>query len=93
MGHFNWHRPQAWEALKTFLSNLFPAIERGIAKQKTVKVCMKAATVGANGRLSAPVTFSVSDNIKPIKQIKSQTMQHPLMNLVNTILSQQYGDQ
>ena len=53
---------------------------------------MKAATVGANGRLSAPVTFSVSDNTKPIKQIKSQTMQHPLMNLVNTILSQKYGD-
>ena len=36
------------------------------------------------------ITFSVFLFIKP--WIKSQTMRHPLMNLVNTTLSQKYGD-
>jgi hypothetical protein len=40
-----------------------------------------------------PVTFSVFD-LKNYEapQIKSQTMRHPLMNLVNTPSSQKYGD-
>ena len=39
------------------------------------------------------VTFSVFDlNNLEVPQIKSQTMRHPLMNLVNTTLSQKYGD-
>ena len=40
-----------------------------------------------------PVTFSVfylSNYEAP--HVKSQTMRHPLMNLVNTTLSQKYGD-
>ena len=39
------------------------------------------------------VTFSVLDlQDHEVPQIKSQTMRHPLMNLVNTTLSQKYGD-
>ena len=39
------------------------------------------------------VTFSVFDlQNYEVPQIKSQTMQHPLMNLVNTTLPQKYGD-
>ena len=40
-----------------------------------------------------PVTFSVFDFKKhEVPQIKSQTMRHSLMNLVNTTLPQKYGD-
>ena len=39
------------------------------------------------------VTFSVFDLYDyEAPHIKSQTMRHPLMNLVNTTLSQKYGD-
>ena len=39
------------------------------------------------------VTFSVFDlKNHEAPHIKSQTMRHPLMNLVNTTLSQKYGD-
>ena len=53
----------------------------------------KAARVGQNGRLSALCNFSVFD-LKNYEapHMKSQTMRHPLMNLVNTTLSQKYGD-
>ena len=50
----------------------------------------KAATVGQNGRLSALCNFILQNYEAP--HIKSQTMRHPLMNLVNTTLSQKYGD-
>ena len=40
-----------------------------------------------------PVSFSVFDlENHEVPQIKSQTMRHPLMNLVNTTSSQTYGD-
>ena len=39
------------------------------------------------------LTILVFDLKKPdAPHIKSQTMRHPLMNLVNTTLSQKYGD-
>jgi hypothetical protein len=37
------------------------------------------------------VTFSALD-LYEVPQIKSQTMRHPLVNLVNPTLSQKYGD-
>ena len=43
--------------------------------------------------LPPPVTISVFDSQDhEVPQIKSQTMRHPLMNLVSTTLSQKYGD-
>ena len=43
--------------------------------------------------LPPPITFSVFDLYNhEVPQIKSQSMRHPLMNLVKTTLSQKYGD-
>ena len=40
-----------------------------------------------------PATFSVFDlKNREVPQIKSQTMRHLLMNLVNTTLPLKYGD-
>ena len=75
MGHFNWYcRPQAWEALKTFLSNFFPAIKRVIAKPKTFPIISEVnflsiitvierrqQQLGRMADFPPPVTFSVFD--------------------------------
>ena len=59
--------------------------------------CVKSTVIerrqhqlGRMANIPPPVTFSVFDHEVP--QIKSQTMRHPMMNLVNTTLSQKYGD-
>ena len=76
------------------------AIKLIICRDNTDHRCVKSAVIERRqhqlGRMAdfpPPVTFSVFDLLKhEVPQIKSQTMRHPLMNLVNTTLSQKYGD-
>jgi hypothetical protein len=49
--------------------------------------------LGRMADIPPPVFFSVFDlSNHEVPQIISETMRHPLMNLVNTTLSQKYGD-
>ena len=72
----------------------------GAKRNTNIHGCVKSTVIERRqhqfGRMAdflPPVTFSVFDlKNHEVPQIKSQTMRHPLMNLVNTTLYQRYGD-
>ena len=65
---------------------------RGVRLDSTV-IEIRQQQLGTMADFLPPVNFSVFDlQDQEVPQVKSQTMWHPLMNLVNTTLSQTYGD-
>ena len=71
----------------------FENYAKGYRCLKSIVIERRHHQLGRMADFPSPVTFSVFYLENPeVPQIKSQTMWHPLMNLVNTTLSQKYGD-